>query len=156
MKCEKGSALVMTVVMLPVFVALLVLVSAAGSLYAIQSSLQGAVDMAALAGVQEICWENLAAGTIRLIPEAAENQALTLLGANLASVPRACPSRAEIVVHVLNAGPGEPLQHPGSGRILNYPTVWVAVRLPVEPAGLPRGTEIWLQATADASVEPRR
>ncbi len=153
---QAGSVLVVTVMVLPVMLLMLTLVVASGSLFSSRGSLQGAVDMAALAGVQELDWDALAGGEIQLVEDQALYHAHANLMQNLALVPRGVVCQAEITIMVLNARPGEPLQHPGSGRSLTYPTVWVRVRVPVRAVGLPAGRHIWLWATADASVEPRR
>lgn len=155
MRHQRGSVLLTCILSLPAIMALMILITAAGSLYITRGRLQTAADMAALAGVQELDWDRLAEGQPYLRTEEARAQALASLHLNLQEIREARVDEAETVVEVINASPESPVQHPRTGRWLEYPTVWVLIEVQVTAAGLGE-RQVRLGASADATVEPRR
>lgn len=154
-RSRQGSVMLITLLALPVMVSLVLLISAAGSLYASRGRLQAAADMAALAGVQELDWDLLAQGRAYLIEDRARQKSLETLWLNLGFIPGVDLDEAETSVEIINAAPDDPIRHPRTGRWVEYPTVWVWLEVPVMVAGLgERQARLW--ASADATVEPRR
>lgn len=153
---ERGAALPLLVLFLPLSFLLLALAADAGALLAARGLVHAAADLAALGGVQEIDLERLAAAGERVLrPEAAE-RAREVAAAILAGNRLGGPG-SRVTAAVLDASPSHPRRHPWSGRLLRDPTLAVRVGAPVPLAfSGPAHRSAWVEALADASVLPRR
>jgi len=156
---QRGAALPLTLLSLPLLILLLALAADAGALFAARGLAHASADLAALAGVQELDLERLAAGERFIMPGAAAAWARQVALANLeGNIPRLPGAGAapRVEVLVVNASPASPRQHPWTGRPLYDPTVAVRVAVPVPLAFSGPGRSLWVTARADASVLPRR
>lgn len=152
---ERGAALPLLVLFLPLSFLLLALAADAGSLLFARGLVRAAADLAALGGVQEIDLERLAAAGERVLrPEAAARArevAAAVLEANRLG------AGGRVTVAVLDAAPSRPRRHPWTGRLLRDPTLAVRVGVPVPLAfSGPAHRSARVEAAADASVLPRR
>ncbi len=151
---ERGAAVLLVVLWLPVLLAGLSLVVNLGHILVSRSRLQAAADMAALAAVQSVDWDAMMEGEVRLVRDLAEANARDYAVANLQSLLDREPE--ELEVWVINAAPGAPGNHPLTGSPLEYPTV--VVRVSARGPGLWLGGDagaFTLRAEADASLRPR-
>jgi len=141
---------------LPVLIMLLTLCIEAGRLFYVRSVMQALADHAVLAGVQQLDYEALAEGTIRLVPEEARQRTELTLDDNLKVMGLARWSTVRIIqLRVYNAAPGAPIRDAWSGQYHEYPTVCLVLESRVTPL-LPVPLQaISLRVHADASVEPR-
>ncbi|HSW10544.1 MAG TPA: pilus assembly protein TadG-related protein [Bacillota bacterium] len=152
---ERGGALVMTVLLLPVLLLSLALVVDAGLVLLARQRAQGAADMAALAACQELDLESLARGELVLDESraraAASDYAISNLAASFPGMD--LPREAVVVVQVHNPTPQAPERDRVTGRKIVHPTVCVVIEVRV-PLRLMRvsGGGIWVRVHADASV----
>ena len=151
---EAGAAAVALVVWLPVFVGVMALTLSAGHLFVARLRVQTAVDMAALAAVQDVDLERLARGERHIREDQARADAVRWLVENLeAAFPGNPASPARIEVDVYNPSPTRPAVHRRSGRVIRDPTVSVYVEYPARVPSLPAvGGRVLLKAWGDASV----
>lgn len=153
---ERGAALPLLVLFLPLSFLLLALAADAGTLLFARGLVRAAADLAALGGVQEIDLHRLAETGERVLrPEAAARArevAAAVLAAN-----RLGGSGKRVTAAVLDAAPSRPRRHPWTGRLLRDPTLAVRVGVPVPLAFSGRAhRSAWVEAVADAAVLPRR
>ncbi|HCC33261.1 MAG TPA: hypothetical protein DEQ28_05075 [Clostridiales bacterium] len=152
---ERGGALVMTVLLLPILLLSLALVVDAGLVFLARQRAQGAADMAALAACQELDLESLARGELVLDEVRARAAASAYAISNLAAGFPEIELAREAIIRVQVHNPT--LQAPDwdriTGRELVHPTVCVVIELRV-PLRLLRihGGGIWIRVHADASV----
>jgi Flp pilus assembly protein TadG len=152
---ERGAALVMTILLLPVILLSLGLVVDVGLVFVARQRAQGAADMAALAACQELDLQSLAAGELVLDVGRARAYAAAYAMNNLAaSFPgMELEEDAMVGVWVYNPTPQAPDRDRITGRELIHPTVCVVIELRV-PLRLLRvsGAGVWIRVHADASV----
>jgi len=152
---ERGAALVITVLLLPVILLSLALVADVGLLLLARQRAQGAADIAALAASQEVQLPLLARGEVALDEASARARAAEYVTLNLtAAFPGMHLARDAIVeVHVYNPTPGQPERDRVTGREILHPTVCVVIEFRV-PMWFLRvsGGGVWIQVHADASV----
>jgi len=150
--------LVAVVVALPVWVLMLGTMADVGLLFLVRTRLQAAVDMAALAAVQDVDLDRLASGERYIRPDAAarDGRRWARMNVDVGLQGIVEQDSFEVDVQVLNASPEEPLAHPVTRRVLVDPTVIVTararMRLPF--LGLVRGP-VQVSARADAAVKER-
>ncbi len=151
-KDSGGAVTVMVVIMLPLFLLSLALVLDVGLLFITRTQAQAAVDMGALAGVQELDWDAAARGVLQLRPEEAERSAKEWTLRNLEALRRARPGPGDVFikVEVYNASPDQPMTVRGTGRVISTPTVRVEAKIPTTLLLLSLPVE--LKVAADASV----
>lgn len=156
---ERGAALALTVLFLPVWLALATLAIDVAYIMWVHAGMRAAADLGALAAAQNIDLDALAVGDPEISPSDAQRDARQWILDNLHSQRSTAPwaDGADIRVWVLNGKPGAALSHPLTGRIITDPTVAVEVSLTAQVFLVPRklGT-IPLQVRADASVMGRK
>jgi len=149
---QKGSAVILIALWLPVLLSAAALTLDVGRLFLHRIQLQAAMDLAALAGAQDADWHSLAEGVIQLDAEAAKRSARSCAADNLQAL---FPGQEhQIWVWVVNATPDAPDSHPLTDAAVRYPTV--IVRATVEWTGgwFIKGKRR-ITACADASLRPR-
>ena len=150
-RSERGAVIAWFALTVPLVMVILAFVCDVAWLSYARGTVQTAVDLGALAGVQEIDFDRLAAGKVWIDEEYAVREALVNLTVNLGKglTPSQITSSTKSV-DVYNTGSFG--QH-GRSR-LKHPTVCVTaqvgVRLPV--TGMP----YVIRVHADASIVPRR
>jgi Flp pilus assembly protein TadG len=150
-RCERGAVIAWFALTVPLVMVILAFVCDVAWLSYARGTVQTAADLGALAGLQEIDFDRLAAGKVWIDEECAVREALSYLTANLGKglTPSQITSSVKSV-DVYNTGS---LDQHGRSR-LTHPTVCVTaqvgVRLPV--TGMP----YVIQVHADASIMPRR
>ena len=152
---ERGAALFVVVLWLPILLLVTALVVDVGALWVARVQGQAAVDLAVLAAVQSVDWEALEEGTIQLVEEEAEAAARSYLTDNARALGGARPD--EVEVWVINARPEAPKTHPLTGEELRYPVVSLRCRWPGPKSVFGSwvgATERWVEA--DAALRPRR
>ena len=149
----RGAAGVLVVLFIPVLLAALTAILSLGHIKHLRQVAYQAADLGALAGVQCLDLDELAAGRLQLLPAEAAAQAADYARANLAG---ACVSPVDVAVDVSVLNPaGDSLTDPVTGRVHLYPTVCVTVSFPSSfRFGPVRWTQV-IRAHADASVVPR-
>jgi hypothetical protein len=144
---------VLAVLFLPVLLAALSAVLGLGHIMHLRQVAYQAADLGALAGVQCLDLDELAAGRLQLLPAEAAAQAADYARLNLAVVS-VSPADVAVDVSVLNPA-GDSLTDPVTGKGHPYSTVCVTVSF---PSLFRFGPVSWTQvirAHADASVVPR-
>lgn len=152
---QRGGVLAFFALTLPIYIIALGLVADAGYLFTIRSLVSAIADAAALAGVQELDLERLAAGERYIRPTEARLASFTVAMENL---HRAFPASADpghVRIEVMNASRAQPVRHPVTGRLLGDPTVFVEVEVLVPLRFTPLGPPVRVTGRADASVLPR-
>lgn len=152
---ERGAVIAWVALSLPLLLVCLSLVADVGRWFIRKSTVVAIADLAALAGVQELDLERLAAGERYLVVDQARVQAIQTATINLERNALA-GSVNGIRAEVLNASATSPLHHPVTGRVLVDPTVFVEIRVR-GPALITSliGAGMEVSARADASVIPR-
>ena len=152
---ELGVSAVVVILCLPVLLAGTAATLDAGNLLLMRYRLQAAADLAALAGVQSVDWDELALGQLVLDESEALQRARYHAEVNIESMMNRSPERVD--VWVVNASEDDPAAHPLTGGVLVHPTVVVACEV--------RGPDSWfnswqeapvLRVEADGSLRTRR
>jgi Flp pilus assembly protein TadG len=151
---QSGAAAVAAVLFLPALLATMTALLSLGQGVWYRNLAYQAADLGALAGVQAVDLDQLALGKVRLVTDEARNRATEYARANIALSHAPALPALVIQVEVINPS-GAETRDPVTGRLLEYPTVCVALRFPVS---FRVGPLAWVQnitAHADASVVPR-
>lgn len=82
-KCEKGAVIALVILFLPMAVLSIGIVSDLGFLFAARRLVQGACDLGALAGCQELDWDLLAQGLVFINENEGQAAAIAIAQANL-------------------------------------------------------------------------
>jgi len=83
---ERGAVTALVVLFLPVALLCVGMVADLGLIFAARKCAQAACDLGALAGIQELDWEQLAQGLVFIDVEEGEKQALAVAWANMENV----------------------------------------------------------------------
>ncbi|MDP2857596.1 MAG: pilus assembly protein [Bacillota bacterium] len=148
---ERGAVIAWFALAVPLVMMIIAFVCDVAWLSYARGTIQTAADLGALAGLQEIDFDRLAAGEVWIDEKRAAGEALSYLAANLGRglTPGQTMSSTKSV-DVYNTGN---LARHGRSR-LSHPTVCVTaqvgVRLPVT------GVSYVIRVHADASIMPRR
>lgn len=152
----RGAAAVLVVLALPALVAATGFAVGIGTALVARQALRTAADLGALAGVQALDLDRLAAGAVVLREDqaAADARAWALENLRHTFGPRAAAAR--IAVRVYNTHLTGPVADAVTGRLVRDPTVCVEVALPLRIPFLSAWVgDVTLRAHADASVIPR-
>ncbi len=156
MKREDGVAGIVIVLSLPVFLLLFTLTAVMGQVFWTHAALQHVVDLAALAGVQSLDYEELGKGQIVIDKVEARRAVRSYLERNLASHRESGRVKVrQLKIMIFNVSPGEPESHHMTGRRLLTPTLCVRLTAAVRPASFLKVPPIEITVLADASVRTR-
>ncbi|MDP2871754.1 MAG: hypothetical protein Q8P31_04370 [Bacillota bacterium] len=153
-RTERGAAIAAAVLFLPALLAVMAALFSLGQVVWYRHIAYQAADLGALAGVQALDLDQLAQGKLHLLTGEATARASEYAWENIVLALGPLPPGLDVQVHVINPA-GADASDPITGRVIEYPTVCVVLRFPVN---LRVGPVQWTQdinAHADASVVPR-
>jgi len=157
-RLQSGTAAVLVALFLPVLMGCFLLLTELGWQLVVHGNLRAAADLAALAAAQCVALEDLAAGQIRLIPEAVHAEAVRFLHENARCNPFLADdwSQYRIRVSVLNASVASPERDPWTGETVDAPTVCLFVSHRVHsPTRLFPGRWIHVHCHASLAIRSR-
>jgi Flp pilus assembly protein TadG len=154
---EGGGAALLTVLAMPALLLAFGLIVDASQFIWARGAVQAAADLAALAAIQEIDLEALAAGERRIVVEQATDRGREVALDNMSRAGSMLDvENATIEVVVYNTPDGASLVHVRDGRQLRDPTVCVSITVRPRLALLGRMEQAAVRAHADASVMEKR